>query len=189
MKRTLTAVLVAVLLAGCGSDDDGADDGEQRGPTTAETAAPRPETALFDSAEIGFTFRYPRDLVRERARGALGQVSLERGSFFNAVKVREAADRELDLERYLDDFRRDFARRVGKVEKRVETIEDLEVGVLEFEDSHQGKGERIEFSSVSYFFKGAGRTWQVECVAETENRGEIATACRTALESIEFKDR
>lgn len=187
MKRALSAILAAVLLAGCGSDGDSDDTVAETTPRDRETPAPSADTAVFEANGVGFTFRYPKDLVREEPDGVLGQVSLAKGEFFNAIKVREAADRELSPDRYLEDFRRDFERRVDEVEKREETIGDLRVGVLEFQDSHSDEGERIEFKSASYFFIGAGRTWQVECVTEDEHEEEIDSACRTALESIAFK--
>jgi hypothetical protein len=186
VKRALSAVLTAVLLAGCGSDGD--DDGTQAETDTADRGSPAPpaDTALFEAKDVGFTFRYPKDFVLEQPEGVLGQVSLTRGAFFNAIKVRRAADRELTPDRYLDDFRRDFDRRVGEVEKRTETVGPVEAGVLSFEDEVERGGETIEFNSTSYFFAGGGGTWQVECVAEPENRDEIADACRTALESVAF---
>src|SRR5688572_7290722 len=187
------AVVVAALLAGCGSDDDDGENGETAAETTAdttvETPAPAPDTVVFRADGVGFTFSYPEEYVREKPTGVLGQVSLEKGEFFNAIKVREAADRELPPARYLEDFQRDFAERVGKVERRIETVGGLETGVLEFDDSHSEKGkDRVEFTSTSYFFTGAGRTWQVECVAEAEQREEIDSACRAVLESVNFAD-
>jgi hypothetical protein len=186
VKRAVSAVLAAMLLAACGSDDDG-DGGERIDPTQTETATPRPDTALFRSERVGFTFEYPNHFVRERAPGVLGQVSVAKGEFFNAIKVREAADRELPPERYLDDFQRDFERRVSDVDQREETIGEIDAGVLEFRDAHAERGKEVEFNSASYFFTGAGRTWQVECVAEAGHRDEIDAACEAALESVEFK--
>ena len=191
MKRAVTVVVTAALLAGCGSDDDGENGdtvAETTPDTSVQTAAPAPDTAVFRADGVGFTFEYPKEYVRGEPAGALGQVSPERGEFFNAIKVRQAADRELRPERYLEDFRRDFARRVGRVELRIETIGDLEAGVLEFRDSDRARGKRTDFTSTSYFFTGAGRTWQLECVAEAEQREEIEAACQRALESIEFTD-
>ena len=190
MKRAVTAVVTAALLAGCGSDDDGENGdtvAETAPETSVETAAPAPDEAVFRANAVGFTFTYPREYVRGKPAGVLGQVSPERGEFFNAIKVREAADRALPPARYLEDFQRDFARRVGTVERRMEKFGDLDAGVLEFSDSHGEKGEDpVEFTSTSYFFTGAGRTWQLECVAEGGQREEIEAACRGALESIEF---
>jgi hypothetical protein len=192
VKRAVTAVVAAALLGACGSDGDDDDVGDN--PTTAETnvetiaPAPAPDKAVFREDDVGFTFEYPKDYVREQPAGTLGQVSPERGQVFNAIKVREAADRELQPERYLEDFKRDFERRVGTVERRMETFGDVEAGVLEFEDSHRKKGEDpVEFTSTSYFFTGAGRTWQVECVAESGRQEEIDSACEAALESIRWR--
>ena len=47
-------------------------------------------------------------------------------------------------------------------------------------------GKDVAFKSSSYFFKGAGQTWQVECISDAEHRAEIETACRAALESVDF---
>jgi hypothetical protein len=194
VKRAVTAVVVAALVAGCGSDDDDAEDTPTTVETNVETVAPapapEPDEAVFRADDVGFTFEYPKEYVREKPAGTLGQVAPARDQFFNAIKIREAADRELPPERYLEDFRRDFARRVGEVEKRMETFGDLETGVLEFEDTQRDKGEDpVEFTSTSYFFTGAGRTWQVECVTEAEQQEEIDSACRAALESIRFPAR
>ena len=86
----------------------------------------------------------------------------------------------------MDEFQRDFERTVGKVDKREERIGNLDTGVLEFDDSVKRGGETVEFKSASYFFKGGGQTWQVECIADTGHRQQIEDACRTALESVDF---
>jgi hypothetical protein len=44
----------------------------------------------------------------------------------------------------------------------------------------------VEFQSVSYFFPGGGKTWQVECISDAEHRSQIEDACRAALESVSF---
>jgi hypothetical protein len=146
---------------------------------------------VFEAGAVGFTFEYPKDFAAEAKPGeqVLGQVSLEPRGALNALKIRETADRELQPKDYLDEFRRDFARTVGEVEKRTEMIGELETGVLVFEDSVRQDGETVEFTSSSYFFKGAGRTWQLECIADDDHREEIDSACGAALDSIEFKPR
>jgi hypothetical protein len=191
VKRTLTLAAVVVLMAACGSDEEDAGDGEGEREARTETSAPAPETALLRSDAIGFTFQYPKELEAESAPSGdvLAQVSVEPGGRLNAIKVRQTADRELGPERYLDVFRRDFAKAVGRVEKREERIGTLETGVLEFEHSLEMAGESVEFTSSSYFFAGAGSTWQVECIADAGHREQIADACRAALESVEFKRR
>ena len=170
MKKGLWLAVAAILLSGCGSDDD-ADEAQ---PDAA--GAPR----VFESARLPFTFEYPRGFVAERRpRGDVrAQVGPERGSQLNAIKVRRTARRELRPQRYLDEFRRDFERTVGSVSKRRERIGDLDVGVLEFETE--------KFRSSSYFFGGGGQTWQVECIADPAHRAVIEAACRTALESVDF---
>lgn len=182
MKRALPALLAAALVAACGGDDDDRD-GER-----AETAPAGGELARFESPRIGFTFEYPADFAAERRprERVLARVGIERGSRLNAIKVRQTAPRELGPERYLDEFQRDFERTVGSVEKREERIGDLDMGVLEFEDTVARKGQTVEFTSSSYFFRGAGRTWQVECIADAAHRAEIEAACRIALESVDF---
>jgi hypothetical protein len=177
-------ILACALVAGCGSDDDSGSNGDSGDTGTAETVA----TERFESPRIGFTFDYPGDLVAQRRprRDVLAQVSIERGSAINAVKVRRTSNRELDRDSYLDEFERDFERTVGAVEQREEEIGGLDVGVLEFEDSVELRGEPVDFTSTSYFFTGGGRTWQVECIAEDAQRDRIERACTTVLESIEF---
>lgn len=179
MKRTVFLLLCAALVAGCGGDDD---DGEPQEPAG--------ETATFESDEIAFTFEYPRELeARMRPDGpVLGQVAVERDGAINAIKVRRTASRELERERYLDEFERDFERTVGDVEQHEEQIGELDVGVLEFEDSVTLEGEETTFASTSYFFTGGDGTWQVECIADEQHSDLIEDACRTALESVEFPD-
>jgi hypothetical protein len=189
VKRAIALAAVAVLMAACGSDDeDAGDGGETEAGAPTETAAPAPDTSLLRSDAIGFTFRYPQEMKAEtRPRDqVLAQVSVEPGARLNAIKVRRTADRELGPERYLDEFRRDFAKAVGEVEKSEERIGNIETGVLEFEDSVEMEGETVAFTSSSYFFKGAGKTWQIECIADIEHREQIEDACRAALESVEF---
>ena len=66
------------------------------------------------------------------------------------------------------------------VDTREDQVGDLDVGVLEV----AGK----DFNSSSYFFTGAGRTWQLECLSDDEQRAKIDAACRVALGSIDFSD-
>ena len=173
-------MLVAALAAGCGSDDGD----DERAATTPSAR----DLARFESPRVGFTFEYPKDLVAEKRprEQVLARLAVERGSRLNAIKIRRTARRELRPERYLDEFRRDFERTVGTVEKREERIGALEAGVLEFEDTVEHGGEMVEFKSSSYFFGGAGQTWQLECIADPEHRSAIERACRTALESVDF---
>ena len=177
MKRGLSLAFAAMLLSGCGSDND-----------QVETSAPPGELTTFESPRIPFTFDYPSDFVAEKRprEQVLARVAVERGSRLNAIKVRRTARRELNPERYLDAFQRDFQRSVGVVDKEEQVIGDLETGVLVFEDSLSRRGKDVAFKSSSYFFKGAGRTWQVECITDAEHRAEIEAACKTALESVDF---
>ena len=181
MQRGLSLFLAAVLLAGCGGDDS---DGEDR----AETAPAAVELALFESDRIGFTFEYPAVFVAEKhpRESVLARVGVERGSRLNAIKIRRTSRRELGPGRYLDEFQRDFERSVGRVEKRREQIANLDMGVLEFADTVERGGKPVDFTSSSYFFAGAGRTWQVECIADAEHRQQVEEACRIALESVQF---
>lgn len=174
-----------MLIAGCGSDDDESGGGSE---TSADTAA---AAAVFESDEVGFTFEYPEEYVAETTPVGpiLGQVSVEKGGKVNAIKVRKTADQELGTERYLEEFQRDFERTVGTVERREDTVGDLDVGILEFEDSfEETPGETVEFTSTSYFFVGGGKTWQLECIADAEHKTEIDEACTNALESVSFDD-
>jgi hypothetical protein len=181
VKRAFSLFLVALAAAGCGSDDG--DEGDR-----AEAPPRARDLARFESPRIAFTFDYPKDLVAEkRPRGqVLARVAVERSSRLNAIKVRRTARRALSPDRYLGAFQRDFARTVGTVEKRKERIGGLDTGVLEFDDSVERGGEKVEFHSSSYFFTGAGQTWQVECIADSGHRAEIDAACRAALESVDF---
>ena len=191
MKSAVSALLVAAVLAGCGSSGDDGETTATRDGTTAETPPPSDDTAVFEARGVGFTFEYPDAFAPETKprKQVLGQVTFEPRGPLNALKVRETTDRELRPKHYLDEFRRDFARSVGEVEQRTETIGDLEMGVLVFQDSVREGGETVEFTSSSYFFKGAGRTWQLECIADDDHREEIDSACGAALDSIEFKPR
>jgi hypothetical protein len=177
-------LLSAAVVAGCGSD--GGDGGD--GANADTTAAPSPGAAVFESKAVGFTFEYPAELKAQRKPQGeiLGQVAVERGARLNALKIRKTAEQELGTARYLDEFQRDFAQTVGRVSKREDTIGDLDVGVLEFDHSVQLGGERVAFSSASYFFAGAGKTWQLECIADERHREQIDAACKTALESVDF---
>jgi hypothetical protein len=180
MKTVLSLGLAAVIAAGCGGDDS--DEGERT------DAQPNGDLVRFESPRIGFTFEYPKDFVAEKrpSEGVLARVGVKRGSPLNAIKVRRTARRELGPERYLDEFRRDFERTVGKVDKRKERIGELDTGVLEFEDSVKRRGEVVELRSSSYFFAGAGNTWQIECFSDSEHRQQIDDACRIALQSVDF---
>ena len=170
MKKGLWLALVAVLLSGCGSDDERVE--------TPDEGVDRYQ--VFESRRIPFTFLYPRSFVAEKRprEAVLARVALKRGSRLNAIDVRRTARRELRPARYLDEFRRDFERSFGTVEKRRQRIGDLDTGVLEFETA--------KFRSSSYFFTGAGQTWQVECIADAEHQPAIDAACTTALESVDF---
>ena len=167
-----------MLLSGCGSDND-----------PVETPPPAAGLARFESPRIAFTFDYPKDFVAEKRprENVLARVAVKRGARLNAIKVRRTARRELNPERYLDAFQRDFAQTVGTVDKREERFGNLDTGVLEFDDSVKQGGEDVEFTSSSYFFKGAGRTWQLECIADAAHRTEVDAACRAALESVDFR--
>jgi hypothetical protein len=192
VKRAVSAALAAALMGGCGGGGDDSNGGATAGDTSAQTSPSAPaDAALFRSKQIAFTFQYPKGWNAQRARRdqVLGEVSIASGSGLNAIKVRKTADRELGPARYLDEFQHDFARTVGTVKKRTETIGDLDTGVLEFDDSVEQAGESVDFTSTSYFFKGGGRTWQVECIADTEHRDEVAEACRKALESVQFEGK
>lgn len=185
MKRRTTILLAAALLAGCAGGDS--DDKDENGGGT-DTPAPASDVAVFESPEIGFNFEYPKDWAADKRPDdqVLAQVSLEAGEPLNAIKIRKTADQELGTDRYLDEFQRDFARTVGKVDKREQTIGNIDMGVLEFEDSVEQLGQPVDFSSVSFFFPGGGKTWQVECIADSDHESEIDEACKAALESISF---
>jgi hypothetical protein len=192
VKSAIPLLVAAALVAGCGSDEEDPPETVEGTDTGAETAPPAPENAaVFRSDEVAFTFEYPEAMAARTKRDGdvLGQVSLAPGDRLNAIKVRRTADRELRQGRYLAEFQKDFEKAVGEVEKRTEKIGARKMGVLEFEDSIEDSGETTEFTSSSYFFTGAGATWQVECIADAGHREEIDAACRLALESVEFPRR
>src|SRR5688572_33500750 len=72
VKRAVTAVVTAALLAGCGSDDD-AQNGDTAAETTPDTSvqttAPVPDAAVFRADGVGFTFEYPKEYVRGEPPG------------------------------------------------------------------------------------------------------------------------
>jgi hypothetical protein len=171
--RAFSLFLVALLAVGCGSDDGDQDD-------RVETAPPTANRALFESERIAFTFEYPEDLTAEKRPRApvLARVAIKGDARLNALQVRRTARSALRPERYLDEFERDFEGAGRTVATHEEQIGDLDAGVMEVTDA--------DFISRSYFFTGAGQTWQLECVADTEHRAQIEAACRTALESVQF---
>ena len=181
--RVLPLVLAATFLAACGSDDD---DGKGAGEP-AETSPTGVEVALFESPRIPFTFEYPADFAAERRprERVLARVGVDRGSRLNAIKVRRTSARVLSPRRYAD-LERDLERTVGSVERRSERIGARDVGVLEFSDAVEQAGKTVRFRSSSYFFTGAGRTWQIECIADAAHRAAIDAACRIALGSVDF---
>ena len=181
--RAVSAALAALLLAACGSDDGGRDGRQEPAP---DRSGPRPPTARLDSKAIGFTFEYPKRFAVRRGGGALVHATRRRGDLFNGIKVRRVAGAK-PPRRYVEDFRRDFAREVGDVEQRRERFGRLDVAVLEFTDDRERRGERVAFTSTSHFFSGAGGTWQVECVADEKHLAQIRRACRTALSTVRFR--
>ena len=176
MKGTLPVFLAAVVTAGCGSGDDDRDDTAE----TGQAAPPAAERALYESKRIAFTFEYPEDFRAGKRPPApvLARVATGRGAKLNAIQVRRTARTPLKPERYLDEFKRDLEGTERTVATREEQVGDLAVGVLEVTGA--------DFTSRSYFFTGAGQTWQLECVADAEHRAQIEAACRTAIESVQF---
>lgn len=174
MQRGLALLLAAAIVAGCGDDDD-------QESTAVETVPAAGDLLLLESDQIPFTFEYPDDLTAEKKppKGTLARVSVRPGARLNAIQVRRTAPRELGPERYLDEFKRDLEGSAESVVTREERIGDLDTGVLLVEDS--------DFTSTSYFFTGGGRTWQVECIADPAHAQQIEAACRTALESVDFR--
>jgi hypothetical protein len=131
----------------------GSDDGTDGGDDTgrAETSASSPKLVRFEADRIPFTFKHPENLK---------------------VEVRRTAGRELRPRRYLAGFKRDLEGKARVVATREEQIGDIQAGVLEVEEGGS--------TSTSYFFSGAGGTWQIECTDDD------AAACRAAVESVDF---
>ena len=182
--RAVSAALAALLLAACGSDDGSEDTRPEPAP---DRSGPQPPSERLDSKRIGFTFEYPKRFAVRRGGGAIVQVTRRRGDLFNAIKVRRVAGAK-PPRRYVEDFRRDFAREVGDVEQRRERFGRLAVAVLEFSGTRDRRGEEAEFTSISHFFSGAGGTWQVECVADAEHLAQIRQACKIALSTVRFRE-
>jgi hypothetical protein len=174
VQRGLALLLAAAIVAGCGGDDDDES-------STVETVPAVGDRLKLESDQIPFAFEYPGDLTAEKhpPKGTLARVSIKPGARLNAIQVRRTARRELGPERYLDEFKRDLEGSAESVVTREERVGDLETGVLLVEGS--------DFTSTSYFFTGAGRTWQVECIADPAHEQQIEAACRTALESVDFR--
>jgi len=133
------------------------DDGDADDRDLVETTPGVELGARFESARIPFTFDHPENLK---------------------VRVRRTADTELRPRRYLDEFGQDLETERRAVDTREDRVGELDVGVLEVKDG--------DFASVSYFFTGAGRTWQVECIAGPEHEERTEAGCRAAVESVEF---
>jgi hypothetical protein len=133
------------------------DDGDDGDRDPVETTPGVDLGARFKSPGIPFTFDYPENLK---------------------VRVRRTARTELRPRRYLDEFGRDLESDVRTVDTREDRVGELDVGVLEVKNG--------DFASVSYFFAGAGRTWQVECIANPEREERTEAGCRAAVESVEF---
>jgi hypothetical protein len=174
VQRGLALLLAGAIVAGCNSDD-----GDER--TAVETAPAAGDRLRLESNRIPFTFEYPSDLTAEKnpPRGTLARVSVKPRARLNAIQVRRTARRALGPARYLDEFKRDLEGSAESVATREERIGDLATGVLTVEDSN--------FTSTSYFFTGAGRTWQVECIADPAHEQQIEAACRIALDSVDFR--
>jgi hypothetical protein len=187
LRSPIAAVLVVVWLAGCGGSDD------EGKPARKATKEPVAETT-FKARDVGFTFSYPRgfEQVDEPNDGkVLASVTPTPNDPNNGVKVRLTSERELPFASYAAQLRSQFEDQLAtKISQRQEKRRELDVGVLEWRkattQTNLGEEETVRLHSTSYFFTGAGKTWQVECLSSEEHRADIEKACRQALGSIEF---
>lgn len=179
MSRLLALSAVAALaLAGCGGGDDGG--GSATPPaTTATTATTASEANTLESAEIGFTFTYPKEWEETSEGGkVLAAVTPTPGDAQNGIKVRKTSDQELPFASYSGQIAAQFEDQLGtKVDVATETIGGTDMGVMTWST----KG----LHSASYFFTASGRTWQVECLSTAEHRDDVDSACELAVGSIE----
>ena len=173
--------LAATLLAGCGSDDSDEGDRADTGPAPAGLA--HFESPGSTSPSITRRTSRPRD-GHASACWPAWESSAAHASTRSRYAARPAAS-STPIATSTSSSATSSAP-WARVDKRKERIGDLDAGVLEFEDSVKRGPRTVDFKSASYFFRGAGQTWQVECIADDEHLQEIEAACRIALGSVAF---
>lgn len=189
VRHGAVALALAAGLGACGDGESGKPGAATTG--TATTAA----GPTFRAADVGFTFSYPKGFkqVDEPNDGkVLAEVTPTPGDVKNAIKVRKTGDTELPFASYAPQFRSQFEAQLGvKLSQREETHGGISFGVLEwskpFAYTDLGQRKTTRLSSASWFFAGAGKTWQIECISDSDHRAEIDAACRQAIGSIRFR--
>lgn len=188
-SKLLTAATVALMIAlsACGGSDEKEKDS---GKATAEP----PKGPNFKAADVGFTFSYPSGLeqVDEPNDGkVLASVTPTPNDPNNGIKVRKTAEKVLPFASYASQIKGQFEEQLAtKLTQREEKRGSLDVGVLEWRKAYEkeelGQKKTVRLHSISYFFTGGGKTWQVECLSGQEQRAVIDKACKQALDSIKF---
>ena len=172
----IAALLSALALAACGSDDDGGDNE----PAEKKPAAQSEGGTTFEASDVGFTFEHPEEFKQENADQGKIIATLKLDEE-NGLNIRKSSDQALPPSFYLDEFERDFERSpdVGDVQKKTTRYGGRETGVLVIPDAPSavpGSKERVR--AEEYFFAGDSKTWQLECLSTEEKRSEVDAACK-----------
>jgi len=174
----------ALLIAGCGAGAGGGT--TTGGATTGESAG----AGKFKASDVAFTFDYPDGFhqVDEDNDKVLAIVTPAQNDVDNGLKIRQTAAKELPFSAYLDTFQKQFERTIPQgVEKRMETHNGVDMGVLSFTGSVNQGAQKQQVTSASYFFAGGGKTWQLECLSRGDQyKSQIEDACKQAVDSIKF---
>jgi hypothetical protein len=195
--RQAAAVLVVAALGGCGGGGEKHGGGGATAPAATAPAATVPAAksgTTFEAGDVPFTFAYPagfKQIDEPHDGKVIATVTPTPDDVKNGLKIRKVADTALPFSSYRDQFKRQFEGDLGTtVKATTETHGGTEFGVLTFTKdlTYQDLGEEktTELHSESYFFTGAGKAWQLECISAAEHRTEIDKACAEALGSLSF---
>lgn len=182
---------MALFVSGCGGSEDQQASAPSKG---AEESAQGP---TFKAADVGFTFKYPEGFqqVDEPNDGeVLASVTPAPGDVNNGLKIRSTSEQELPFSSYASQLRTQFETQLAtKINQREEKRGGVDLGVLEWSKPYTktdlGEKKTIRLHSMSYFFAGGGKTWQLECLSSQDHRSDIDEACQQASGSIEFTER